>query len=54
MRDEGVDPGIVHACNSPATILHPEAHLDMVRCGIAIYGCTPRLLPTAASICGRR
>ena len=41
MRDEGVNPGIVHACNSPATILHPEAHLDMVRCGIAIYGLHP-------------
>ncbi|MBE0417064.1 MAG: alanine racemase [Coriobacteriia bacterium] len=41
MRDEGVSPGIVHACNSPATILHPEAHLDMVRCGIAIYGLHP-------------
>jgi alanine racemase len=41
MRDEGVAPGIVHACNSPATILHPSAHLDMVRCGIAIYGLHP-------------
>jgi alanine racemase len=41
MRDEGVAPGIVHACNSPATILHPAAHLDMVRCGIAIYGLHP-------------
>ena len=41
MRDEGIDPGIVHAANSPATILHPEAHFDMVRCGIAIYGLHP-------------
>jgi alanine racemase len=41
MRDEGVDPGIVHAANSPATILHPESHFDMVRCGIAIYGLHP-------------
>lgn len=41
MRDEGVNPGIVHACNSAATILHPEAHFDMVRCGIALYGLHP-------------
>ncbi len=41
IRSEGVDPGIVHACNSPATMLHPEAYLDMVRCGIAIYGLPP-------------
>jgi alanine racemase len=41
MRDEGVSPPIVHACNSPGTILHPEAHFDMVRCGIAIYGLHP-------------
>ncbi|PKQ15837.1 MAG: alanine racemase [Actinobacteria bacterium HGW-Actinobacteria-7] len=41
MRSERVDPGIVHAANSPATILVPEAHFDMVRCGIAIYGLHP-------------
>lgn len=41
MRTEGVRPSIVHAANSPATILYPEAHFDMVRCGIAIYGLHP-------------
>lgn len=41
IRSVGVDPGIVHACNSPATILMPEAHLDMVRCGLATYGMYP-------------
>jgi alanine racemase len=41
LRERGIDPGIVHAANSPATILHPEAHLGMVRCGIAIYGLHP-------------
>lgn len=41
MRSERLDPGIVHAANSPATILMGEAHLDMVRCGIAIYGLHP-------------
>lgn len=38
VRTAGVRPGIVHAANSAATMLHPEAHFDMVRCGIAIYG----------------
>jgi alanine racemase len=41
MRVRRIDPGIVHAANSPATILHPETHFDMVRCGIAIYGLHP-------------
>jgi alanine racemase len=41
MRTEGVKPGVVHAANSPATILYPESHYDMVRCGIAIYGLHP-------------
>jgi len=41
MRARGIDPGIVHAANSPATILHPETHFDLVRCGIAIYGLHP-------------
>ncbi|MDO9173418.1 MAG: alanine racemase [Actinomycetota bacterium] len=41
MRTEGVNPGIVHAANSPATILYPESHYSMVRCGIAIYGLQP-------------
>jgi alanine racemase len=41
MRARGMDPGVVHAANSPATILHPETHFDMVRCGVAIYGLHP-------------
>lgn len=41
MSTEGVRPPIVHAANSAATILHPETHFDMVRCGIAIYGLHP-------------
>jgi alanine racemase len=31
----------VHAANSAATLREPEAHFDMVRCGIAIYGLDP-------------
>jgi alanine racemase len=34
--------GVVrHAANSAATLREPAAHLDMVRCGIAIYGLDP-------------
>lgn len=32
---------IVHAANSAGTLRDPETHFDMVRCGIAIYGCSP-------------
>src|SRR5581483_9097356 len=31
----------VHAANSAATLRVPASHFDMVRCGIAIYGCDP-------------
>ena len=41
MRDRRIDPGIVHAANSPATILDARSHHDMVRCGIAMYGLHP-------------
>jgi len=41
LRERGIDPGIVHAANSPATVLHPQTHLGMVRCGIALYGLHP-------------
>ncbi len=32
------DDVIIHAANSAATIKMPEAHFDMVRCGISMYG----------------
>ena len=38
IRDAGIDPGTVHAANSGAVILHPDAWLDMVRPGILLYG----------------
>lgn len=41
MRARGIRTGIVHAANSAATILHPEVHHGMVRCGIAVYGLQP-------------
>ncbi len=32
---------MLHAANSAATLREPRAHLDMVRCGVAIYGMDP-------------
>jgi alanine racemase len=35
-------PGLViHAANSAAALREPGSHFDLVRCGIAIYGCDP-------------
>ncbi len=39
----GIDPGVRHAANSAATLLHPRARYDLVRPGIALYGVTPAL-----------
>jgi alanine racemase len=43
----GLRPPIAHAANSAGTLLHPSAHLDMVRPGLATYGYHPAadLLP---------
>lgn len=37
----GARPPIAHAANSAAAITRPDAHLDMVRTGIAVYGLPP-------------
>jgi len=37
----GIDPGVRHAANSAATLLHARSHLDLVRVGIAVYGIAP-------------
>jgi alanine racemase len=31
----------LHAANSAATLREPDSHFDLVRCGIALYGCDP-------------
>jgi alanine racemase len=36
----GIEP-ICHACATSGTILYPEAHFDMVRVGIGLYGLWP-------------
>ena len=35
------DDVVVHAANSAAALRDPASHLDLVRCGIAIYGMDP-------------
>jgi alanine racemase len=37
----GIRPALVHAANSAGTIRFPDAHLDVVRTGAAIYGVDP-------------
>ena len=41
LEEAGIEVPIRHAANSAATLDLPETHLDMVRCGIAIYGLYP-------------
>jgi alanine racemase len=41
LRDAGISVPLRHAANSAATLALPETHLDMVRCGITIYGLRP-------------
>jgi len=38
MRSAGVDPGLVHAANSAAAMLHAGMEADLVRPGIYLYG----------------
>lgn len=38
VRAAGIEPALLHAANSAATIRLPETHLDLVRPGAAIYG----------------
>jgi alanine racemase len=41
LEQQGLRPPLVHAANSAATLTLPEAHFDMVRPGVAIYGLAP-------------
>jgi len=42
-------PGLaIHAANSAAALTAPASHFDLVRCGIAIYGCDPMNVDPAA------
>jgi alanine racemase len=41
LRVQGIDPGIVHACNTAGALTAPAARYDMVRVGIGVYGVPP-------------
>ena len=41
LEDKGISVPVRHVANSATTLDVPEAHLDMVRCGIIIYGVYP-------------
>ena len=41
LESEGFHFRIRHAANSAASLTMPEAHFDMLRCGLGIYGCYP-------------
>lgn len=41
LRAAGLETGLVHCDNTPATILRPKTHLDMCRAGIGLYGLHP-------------
>ena len=45
----GVRPRLLHAANSAAAIARPASRLDLVRCGIALYGLAPA--PDLAAEC---
>ena len=39
LEKAGLSFELRHICNSAGTLLHKDFHLDLVRCGIALYGC---------------
>jgi alanine racemase len=45
---DGIAPRLLHAANSAGALFHPATRLDLVRCGIALYGLAP-----AASVADR-
>ena len=40
-RDAGMEPELCHIANSAGTLLNPDLHFDLVRCGVATYGLNP-------------
>jgi alanine racemase len=45
IRDAGIEPAMLHCANAAATLLNPATHLDMVRCGLPVYGYSPTSAP---------
>ena len=47
-RENGIDPGVVHACNTAGTLAFEDGHHDLVRVGIGLYGVAP--VPALADV----
>lgn len=45
VRRAGITPSMLHCANSAAALLNPAAHMDLVRCGLPIYGYRSTLDP---------
>src|SRR5258706_12562232 len=43
LEADGIRPRIIHAANSVAVFTFPNAHFDLVRPGISLYGMDPGL-----------
>jgi alanine racemase len=41
LAKRGVRPPLLHAANSAGALYHPSSRLNMVRCGLALYGMAP-------------
>jgi alanine racemase len=41
LRDQGIDPGVVHTANTAGAWRFPNAHYDLVRVGLGLYGLAP-------------
>jgi len=55
LRSAGIDPGVVHACNTAGALAVAGARFDLVRAGIGIYGIAPvpelhGVVPLAAAL----
>ncbi|MFO7689545.1 MAG: alanine racemase [Cryobacterium sp.] len=46
----GVHPTLRHLANSPAILTRPDTHFDLVRAGLALYGLSPLVGRTPASL----
>jgi alanine racemase len=50
----GLQPEVRHLANSPATLLVPDSHFDLVRVGVAAYGLSPNPRQGSAADFGLR
>lgn len=52
IEEAGIEPQIRHLAASSGTIWHPNAHFDMVRPGISLYGYTPNVAAASSEELG--